>query len=810
MASTNKMAAAEVKPAALELIRVLDISENVAGQYCCRMLADYGADVMLVEPPSGSAIRQMGPFRQAPGEASESLLFHNLNLGKRSIVIDQTTAQGMRGLDDLIGLADIVVVPAGFDRKHARAVNPHCVIQTVSPFGEGAPAGDWRGSEMIYQAMSGMMTHNGRHDRKPLYGVGHRASYCAGIAAYTATLAALIVRERTGVAQDVAVDIAHTAASMTFPFALQYSYNGSFEERGRRADQLIEVKTRDCWIAIFIRAGMFVPMCEGLGASQLATDLRFEKDADRRENFQELVSEVQELVANRKGSEVVSGLQARRVVAACSFRPTQLGPDAEHLKVRNFWQTLDSSQGPKLALGPQFRMSLTPRRAPRAAPALNDSQGKWADGVKNAQRAPVQETNVGALPLAGFRIVEVTTAWAGPMAGRILAFLGAEVIHIEASSNLDSWRSYTQSELPKRYPDLIGGPRRYNRAALFNSQNTDKLSLSLNLRSDRGKEIFRDLIEKSDGLLTNFTPGMLGRLGFGNEELQRLNERLCIVEMPAFGNSGLMRSWTALGPTMEQVAGMAAIIGYGDERPVSTGPYYLDPIGAFNGSAAMITALMHQQRSGHGQQVEMPQVEAAMHLIGEHLIHAIETGTDFIPDGNRRVDAAPHDVFPTKGDDEWVAIAVETDDEWRSLCRTIGDERLRDPSLQSLSGRLNRQDEISAIISEFTRPLDKHEAAHQLQAAGVPAAAVYKANDTLACDYLNTREFSAFLDHPEAGRHLHQGLPHRFEKTPVKHRTAAPCLGEHNRYILQEILGRSQTEVDELESLGVIRSTPDS
>lgn len=806
------MAAIEAEPTALGFVQVLDLSENIAGQYCCRMLADYGAEVLLIEPPAGSAVRRMGPFQETPGAESESLLFHNLNLGKSSIVIDQTTAEGMQNLERLIKTADIIIAPAGFDRTHARSINPHCIINTVSPFGEGSPKSSWRGSEMIYQAMSGMMTHNGRHDREPLYGVGHRASYCAGIAAYTATLAALMVRERTGIAQDAAVDIAHTAASMTFPFALQYSYNGSFEERGRRADQLIEVKARDCWIAIFIRANMFAPTCEGLGAPQLATDPRFEKDADRRQNFQELVSEVQKIVANRNGNDVVSALQSRRVVAACSFRPTQLGPAAEHLKVRDFWQTLDSSRGSKFALGPQFRMSLTPRCAPRPAPILNDGRGKIAAGVKDFEQHRARPgITPGTLPLSGFRIVEVTTAWAGPMAGRILAYLGAEVIHIESSSNLDSWRSYTPLELPKRYPDMIGGPRRYNRAALFNSQNTDKLSLSLNLRSDRGKEIFRDLIARSDGLLTNFTPGMLGRLGFSNDELQRINERLCIVEMPAFGNSGIMRSWTALGPTMEQVAGMAAIIGYGDGRPVSTGPYYLDPIGAFNGSAAMMTALLHRQRSGQGQKVEMPQVEAAMHLIGEYLIHAIETGTDFTPNGNRRIDASPHDVFPARGDDEWVAIAVETDDEWRSLCRAIGSERLlSDTSLESISERIKCQDEISAIISEFTRSLDKHEAARLLQEGGVPAAAVYKADDALTCDYLNAREFSVILDHPEAGRHLHQGLPYRFEKTPVRHRTSAPCLGEHNRYILREVLGRTQAAVEELERSGVIRSTPDS
>lgn len=414
------------------------------------------------------------------------------------------------------------------------------------------------------------------------------------------------------------------------------------------------------------------------------------------------------------------------------------------------------------------------------------------------------------LPLSGLRFTALTTAWAGPMTGQILAFLGAEVIHVESASNLDLWRSYPALFLPKRYPDLKGGERPYNRASLFNSQNKDKLSFSLDLKAPGGKEAFRDLVAKSDGLITNFTPGMLDRLGFGVEELRKIKPDLCVVEMPAYGNSGLLQKWIALGPTMEQVAGMAAIVGYGDGRPMSTGPAYLDPIGGFNGAAAMLTALLHRQRTAEGQHVEVPQVEAAMQLIGEHLIYAAETGKNPVVCGNRLMDTAPHDAFPARGDDEWVVIDVRTDEEWKALCRTINSEGLAlDPRFATVAERVKHQDDLAIPITAWTKPLDKHEAAKLLQAAGVPAAAVYKANDTLACEYLNAREFSVPLDHPEAGRHLHQGLPYRFEKTPVKHRHAAPCLGEHNHYILREILGRSDEQIEQLENAGTIRSVPD-
>ena len=434
-----------------------------------------------------------------------------------------------------------------------------------------------------------------------------------------------------------------------------------------------------------------------------------------------------------------------------------------------------------------------------------------SEDVKLSSAQQTDPESPDGLPLSGFRIVELTVAWAGPMAGRILAFLGAEVIHIESAASLDSWRSYAALVQAHRYPDGESGSRRYNRASLFNSQNTDKLSFSLDLKAPGGKTTFRDLIAKADGLITNFTPGMLQRLGFGNDVLWSIKPDLCIVEMPAYGNSGIMRSWTALAPTMEQVAGMCAMVGYGDGRPVSTGPAYLDPIGAFHGSAAMLTALLHRERTGHGQHVEMPQVEAAMQLIGEHLLHAAETGRNQPVDGNRLADAAPHDVFAALGEDEWVAIDVTSDAEWVTLCRVIGNEEMADDArFATAARRVKHQNDLAVPISAWTRQRDKHAAAALLQDAGVPAAAVYKANDTLNCGYLNAREFSIPLDHPEAGRHLHQGLPFRFAKTPVKHRRAAPCLGEHNHYILKKVLGRSDAEVAELEQSGTIRSVPDA
>ncbi len=414
-----------------------------------------------------------------------------------------------------------------------------------------------------------------------------------------------------------------------------------------------------------------------------------------------------------------------------------------------------------------------------------------------------------ALPLRHIRVVELTTAWAGPMAGRILAFLGAEVIHVEAASRLDSWRHHSQVFNPRRFPGGVPGERPYNRASLFNSQNVNKLSLTLDLKKSGGSEAFEALLMTADVLICNYTPGMLDRIGFGYRRLHAMKPDIIVAEMPAYGLVGPAAQSSALGPTMEMAAGMASMIGYPGGPPVSTGPAYLDPTGGFNGAAAILTALYHRDRTGQGQHVEVPQVEAAMQFIGEHLLLAAATGEVLPRAGNRVSWAAPHDAYPAAGEDEWVVVAVQTDAEFGALGGVIGRPDLAsDPDLAGLAGRLQQLDRLDEAVSTWTRQRGKAEAARLLQAAGVPAAPVQNARDAAESEYLAARDFFTELEHPEAGRYPHQGLPFHFSRTPGSQRTPAPCLGEHTRYVLEEILRLPPEEIARMEGAGTTACVP--
>jgi crotonobetainyl-CoA:carnitine CoA-transferase CaiB-like acyl-CoA transferase len=414
-----------------------------------------------------------------------------------------------------------------------------------------------------------------------------------------------------------------------------------------------------------------------------------------------------------------------------------------------------------------------------------------------------------AAPLSGIRVVELTTAWAGPMAGRILAYLGAEVIRVEPASRPCGWRHHGETRAAFRYPDGRPGERPYNRSALFNSQNVGKLSICIDLKRPGGHAALLKLLAESDVLVSNFTPGTLARLKLDHAHLQAVRHDIIVVEMPAYGTTGPKAALTALGPTMEMATGMASMIGYRDGgSPTYTGPSYMDPIGGYNGAAAVMTALAYRRATGRGQQVEVPQIEAAMQYVGPELLHAIASGRDPERQGNRVDWAAPHDTFPALGEDQWVAIAVTTEAQWQALCVTLGDPRLRAAEFNTLAGRLAAQDRLATIIGDWTRGQPKLEAAERLQTAGVPAAPVQKADDALASPYLAARGFFTTLDHPEAGRHPYQGLPFHFSGTSVGATRAAPCLGEHTLTVLEDWLHLPAQEIQALHAAGTIADTP--
>jgi crotonobetainyl-CoA:carnitine CoA-transferase CaiB-like acyl-CoA transferase len=776
---------------ALGGVDVVDLSSSVAGQFCARLFADHGARVTIVEPEGGNPLRAASPLVTGADGVRRSALFWHLALGKHAV------SAGAHGADELIAAADVVVVDG--ERALPPSAGALQVVIRITPFGAEGRLSDWRGDELVFQALSGTMHENGLPGDEPLYGVGHRASYAAGTAGFTTGLATLLSGAPGRHLVDVA--IAEVAMSMNFNRVAQYSYNGSVLGRDAKETQRAVVKVKDGYLGLFVNDARWTATCTALGVAELITDPRFATHDARRANWPEFRVELEKRLAGRAVDELVElGQQARAVVARSMPLPALR--DSEQLCVRGFWDHADAGALPQL--GPMFTFGDTPQRVGRTAP---DAGGIAIEALPSLTRRHWAAASGDATrPLAGVKVLDLSSAWAGPMAGRLLGALGADVLKVEGPGRIDDWRGSATGGDTDRYPDFEPGARPYDRHFQFNTQNQDKRGITLDLKSDEGRSLALRLAAESDIVLANFATGALERMGLGWEALRAANPRTILLEMPAYGSTGPMATWVAYGPSMELMAGMAGLVGYGDGRPIVTGPAYNDPIGGFHGAAAAVVALAARRSTGRGQRVEIAQRDAAMHWIGAEIIGAIVTGEQPVPRGNELDDVVPHRAYRAQGDDEWVAVACYDDEQFSRLWAVVGgDERLAGASLAQ---RRDARAAIDGAVGAWAASRGKQAAAEELQRAGVAAAAVLNARDLAGSEYLASRGLIQRIRHREAGTHAYPVLPVHIDGATHAVERAAPCFGEHNHEVLTGRLGLSEEEYRALVAAGVVADTP--
>jgi crotonobetainyl-CoA:carnitine CoA-transferase CaiB-like acyl-CoA transferase len=408
-------------------------------------------------------------------------------------------------------------------------------------------------------------------------------------------------------------------------------------------------------------------------------------------------------------------------------------------------------------------------------------------------------------PLAGSTVLDFTSAWAGPLATRMLASFGARVIKIEGPRKLDSWRGGHRGVTADHFPDHDPGDRPYDRNSWFNTQNRGKLSVGVDLKAAGARDVVLRIAELCDVVVANFSPGALTKLGLSYDDIRSVRPDVIYADMPALANDGPYGHHVGMGQTMEAASGMTSLMGYSTGAPMLTGYAYLDPIGGLNGAAAVMAAIEYRRVTGLGQYIEVPQVEAAMQFIAAELAAAFDGGPAPPPDGNQRAGELVHDAFRCRGQDEWVAIACDPS-EWESLRRVVGDlPDLRDCGCAAAGQLCPEHDQLTrAGVVRFCGGRDKHQVAETLQAAGVRAAPVNKGKDLAEDPHLRARGFFEAVAHRSCGTHLYPGLPHRFSGTPGGGTQPAPCFGEHSQYVLRELCGFSDAEFDALFREGVI------
>ena len=424
------------------------------------------------------------------------------------------------------------------------------------------------------------------------------------------------------------------------------------------------------------------------------------------------------------------------------------------------------------------------------------------------------------LPLRHLRVVDFSWIVAGPQATRILADLGADVIRVEYEGRVDSVRLGNP---------VAGAPRgSVDHSGMFSNFNRNKRSVTLNVMHPDGMALLHDLLRVSDIVIENFSPRVFESWGLTYEVMAAINPAIIYVSLSGFGHTGRDRDYVTWGPTAQAVSGVTAMSGLPGKPPAGWGFSYLDHTAGFYAALAIQMALYERERSGLGQYIDMAQVETGMVLTGTQILDYAVNGRGYLasggPPGNRarepqiaphnsyrsrddewrvlsdessQAAASPHSTLATRHSDRWVTIVCETEEQWRALCRVMGDPAwTRDERFRTNASRYEHQDALDGHIEAWTRELGPYDVMYLLQAAGVPAGVVQNQRDKSTRDpQLRARGFYARADHPNLGEHDFEGLPLHFSRSEWTVRRGGPLLGEHKHEVYRDLLGRSDKQL---------------
>ncbi len=809
---------------ALSDVIVLDLSDNIAGAYCGRLLAGFGADVIKVEPPGvGDWARCVGPFPGDVRHREKSGLFLHLNGGKRSVELDWRGEEGREGLMGLAARADILIETGppglmdsvGLGFEVLRGVKPSLVLTSITPFGQTGPYRDYRATDFGVFAMSGRMYVHGLPERPPLPYAPDVAWYQVGATAAAATLGALFVSRREGVGQQVDVSAQEALIGNVDSRSLFYQYTGVKTSRERWPGGIPQgaYPCQDGYVVMGVGYDLyFQRLCEAIGMPEIARDPRFALSEDRSRNSEEFDALFIEWLMQHSKREVFELCQAHKVMCAPVLSFSEMMEDRQLKARRYFGRVEHRGVGELTELGAPVKMSETPWRMGLTAPLLGEHTGEALEGGEVVEREDEaselregsRQVGWASQPLEGFVVVDMTEVWAGPITGSMLGDLGATVIKLE---------SFPRPSLTRLPGQAIGysgndpdAPRPWDRAALHNMANRNKLGITLNLKDERGMELFEKLMGRADALLTSFTAGTSERLGVDYASIVKMNPNIVMLGMSGWGEEGPYKGYAALGSALDGFTGHHAMRGYEDTDD-STTPLvqHTDATASVTAVYAVLAALHYRSQTGRGQWIDMSQVETFLHHLGGPFMDFAMNGRNPRKWGNRHPRHAPYGCYRCRGEDQWLVVNVTSEEEWRGLCVAIGKEKwLRDPRFSEEELRRGNVEALDEGIGEWARQRDKFEAMEILQAAGVAALAVLDDEDLFRDAHLEEREFFLEMEHPAAGTHRYPGL--LWKLTGVAKREPIPpnMLGEHNGYVYGEMLGLSEEEIEALWADGVI------
>ena len=780
---------------ALDGLRVLDLGGTVATAYCGKLFADYGADVVLAEPAAGHAIRTLPPIRDG---ASAYAAY--LSARKRSVNVDD--------VEPLVARADVVLLgPSPDARLDVWAVrHPGVVFVAITWFGLTGPCRDWAGSDGVVQALIGLVRGIGPPSGPPLVPSGFEAQIVGGLTAYVAALGRLLGRDGGHGGGVVDVSILEANLCFTEPGAVAAYHLPPTPlprlgiNRLRPTFPMGIYPCKDGWIGVTaLTPAQWLSLCELLDMRELAQEPRYRLTVERMNDADRIEAEMKPRFLARTAAEWFHRGQAMRIPLALVPTTAEL-PEVDQYAARGAFVTIEDGRlGEFTAPNTPFRLFATPPAGGGRAPGLGaDTAAVLSDWRQRPHPAARSDTGTRAAMLSNVRVVDLSMGWAGPLAARHLADLGAEVIKVEACQRFDWWRGWDVT------PAAIAA-NAHELAASFNMVNRNKLGITLDITTTRGRVLLLRLVARADVVIENYSGEVLEKLALGYEQLRAVKPDLVMVSMPAFGTTGTWRGYRAYGSTVEQASGLPHLNGEAGWPPPMQHVALGDAVGGINGAAAALTALVHRARTGQGQYADLSQAECLFPLGAHGIVEQSLTGRAPARRGSRREDCCPSGAFPCAGDDAWVVVQARSREEWRALCECIGR-----PAWHGfdLAERLGREREIEVVLAAWTRTRTPAEAMRALQAAGVPAGAAFGGADVLVDAHLGARDFWQFRERAFVGRSPNPSPPYRFGATPLPVAWPAPTLGQHNARVLGDLLGLTAAELEALEAATIIGTRP--
>jgi crotonobetainyl-CoA:carnitine CoA-transferase CaiB-like acyl-CoA transferase len=795
---------------ALEGIKVVELGRLVSAPYCAKLFADYGADVVKVEPPDGDPARRWGPF---PGDAphpEKSGLYHFLNTNKRGVTLDVIHPDGRDRLLELVAGADVLIEnnpPArmrewGLEYASLSAVNPDLVMISITPFGQSGPYSEWKGYDLNAFHLSGTSSrYCGRPGETPLEHGTFAADFFGAVAASAWGLAAVYGRQRAGGGQHVDVSCAEAIAA-TFVGGQNiggYAQDGVFGQRtgvgmplGAPAT-IVPCKDGHVWM-LALEPGQWNGLARVMGNPDWMQLEMFQDMYARAQNADVIYPLIEEWTQERGKLEIMEQCQEAGCPVTAVFDVAEAA-EHPHLAERGYLVELEHPElGRFRDLGAPFKLPDSPGGPLHAAPLLGQHNSDVLDGEAAAaarpssSRVPTESSqglSKGSLPLEGLRVANFGWVWAGPVVGQTLAFLGAEVFKIESRARVD---------LTRGLPPFAGGVRDPNRSLSNHACWAGNGSVTLNLKREEARDLARQLIAESDVVIENFGPGVMSGLGLDYEDLRKVKPDIVMFSMPAAGLSGPLKDIRTYGLSLTSTTGLDSLTGYFGGGPVPVENAFSDPYNGIMGAFAVLTALQHRDRTGRGQHVDCSQQEAVMQMVGpafmDYEMNERVAGTL----GNRHPlgAGAPHGVFPCAGEDRWISIAVVEDDEWHGLVRAMDQpDWATAPELDSAAGRVEHLDAIHEKLAAWTRGFDDRKLADRLQGEGVPAAPVLNVADLLQDPHYRARNTFISVRHPLGFDETIYGGYVKMSRTPARVEPG-PAFGRDNDLVFKEILGLSE------------------